>query len=168
MAAGRVCRGLAGDETALGTGVKPAVMKGCQIGHNRHKGGGRALLFDEPEKELLHERVHRNDEVGTVHLQRPGHLFAAERVDQAQHGGEGAFIFKDKPKQLPEPEGAGNERAVKTGQPVDRPGGVVGPEVDDFDLKAAGETGGEGGLQGFGAGPVAAPGIAHQNQDSAH
>ena len=46
-------------------------------------------------------------------------------------------------------------------------GVMVGPQIDDLHLKPAGITGGEGGLQGLGAGAVAAPGIAHQNQNSA-
>ena len=110
--------------------------------------------------------MYGDDQVRAVGLQDLAQFVAAEQIDQAQDGGVHPLVFEDEPEQLPEPKSAGNDWAVQAGHTVDGPGGVIGPQIDDIHLKPPGITDGEGGLQGLSAGAVAAPGIAHQNQNS--
>ena len=142
-------------------------MIGCQVGDDRREGNRGALMLKQAQEDMLHERVYGDDQMRAVGLQDLAQLVAADQIDQAQGDRERALVFENGPEQLPEPEDAGNDRAVQAGHLIDGPGGVVGPQIDDLHLKPVGIAGGEGGLQSLGAGAVAAPGIAHQNQNSA-
>ena len=65
------CRGggLAGDKTAPGPRMKPAVMERCQIGDHRHEGNRGALVLKQTQEDMLHERVYGDDQMRAVGLQ---------------------------------------------------------------------------------------------------
>ncbi len=112
-------RSFRGRDHEVGLAERPSTMKIDQVGDHGHERAGPAALADRLVRDVVKQRVDRQDNVGVVLLQELRHDPPHGRSEHGADGGEGGPCIARVVDRSPRRARAPDHRRIERGQPAD-------------------------------------------------